>query len=209
MVRTLVAVFDDIKEAEATVQELKEAGFPREHVSIVSHRARCSPSVGPLEQLHSEGGSGAIVGGIAGFSAGVVALAIPGIGPILAAGPLAAGLLGGGLGAAAGAVIARLKEAGVPEADAGCYCEAVRRGGILLSLDVPEEKAELAEEIIGHHRLVDIEDCTQEWQKTGWKGFDPNAEPAPTGLPFDPSSLRIWKTRERQRRAVRQYFRTP
>ncbi len=208
--RTLVGVFEQLAEAESAVKELETAGFSRDGMSIIVNRAKCGPSLGPVENVMPPAGpgAGAAVGGLAGFAAGIVALAVPGIGPILAAGPLVAGLTGAGAGAAAGAMIAKLRQLGASEEEAGCYCEAVRRGGILLSVDVPAERAAEAEEIIGKHRLADLEDCAAEWSQEGWKGFDPSGEPAPAGLPFVPERVGPSAGKERrERRSVRSYIR--
>ena len=80
--RTLVGVFDQLAEAEAAVKELEAAGFSRDGMSIIANRAKCGPSVGPVENVMPPAGpgAGAAVGGLAGFAAGIVALAVPGIG---------------------------------------------------------------------------------------------------------------------------------
>jgi hypothetical protein len=213
--RTIVGLTSETAEAEQVVNELVDGGFSRDDISLVAHRARCGPSVGPVESVSSGGrpGTGAAIGGLAGFVTGIVALAVPGVGPILAAGPIAAELLAGGIGATAGAMIGGLKRMGVSDEDAGCFCEAVRRGGILISVVTADERASEAERIIGKHRLVDIDDCAAEWRQSGWNGFDPDAEPTDrgepmAGLPFAPDSLRPSVRRaRRERRAVRQYFR--
>ncbi len=71
-------------------------------------------------------------------------LAIPGIGPIVAAGPLAATLAGAGVGAVAGGLIGGLTRAGVPEDEANVYAEAVRRGGALVTVRAEDSRAEVA-----------------------------------------------------------------
>lgn len=201
MAKTTVALFDDVDSAEQTVKELVGAGFSRDDMSVVAHRAKCGPSLGPVEGIGTDTTTttGAVIGGIAGLTAGVVALAIPGIGPLLAAGPLIAGPAAG---AAVGALAAKLTDLGVPEEDAGCYCEALRRGGVLLVLPSDDEKAERAAEIIGRHRIVDLQECVDDWKATGWKKFDPDSpvpkQDRPLALPFDP--------KRRERRSVRQYY---
>jgi hypothetical protein len=213
--RTIVAVFQELIEVEQVVQELVDGGFSRDSISVVAHHAKCGPAIGPVPTLTSSGSlsTAAAVGGLGGFAAGMVALAIPGIGPILAAGPIAAELVAGGVGSVAGGVISWLKQTGVPGDDAGSFCEAVRRGGILLSVECPEARAFDAQQIIGEHRLIDMDESTLGWHRQGWQRFDPGAqqdgksEPA-RGLPFDPESLRLSVRRERAaRRAVRRYIR--
>jgi hypothetical protein len=143
----------------------------------------------------------------------MVALAIPGIGPILAAGPIAAELVAGGVGSVAGGVISWLKLRGVPDNDAGSFCEALRRGGIILSVESPDERVADAQQIIGEHRLIDMDESTLEWHRQGWERSDPGGQPAEKieparGLPFDPESIRPSVRRERaEQRAVRSYFR--
>jgi hypothetical protein len=213
--RTIVAVFQEMTEAEQAVQELVDCGFSRESISIVAHGGKCGPAVGSVPTLTSGTslGAAAAVGGLGGFAVGMVALAIPGIGPILAAGPIAAELVAGGVGSVAGGVISWLKQMGVPDNDAGSLCEALRRGGIILTVESPDERVADAQQIIGEHRLIDMDESTLEWHRQGWKRFDPNAEPGdktqtPRGLPFDPESLRPSVRREKAaRRAVRSYFR--
>jgi len=217
--KTLVGVFANMHDARSAVQQLSEAGFPEQDIGMVAHRARCGASLGTIDSVSDPVDLGALaaIGGATGFAAGLAALAIPGIGPVIAAGPIAAELLGGGVGTVAGLLFGRLKEQGATGQDVHCYCEALRRGGIVVSVDTPEDRAAEAERIIGSARLVDIDDCAEEWHRQGWKGFDPQAAPLPQAqghahstlaLPFDPESLRPSVRRERQeRRSFRSYFR--
>ena len=220
MPATTVALFDEVNEAQQTLEELVNDGVSRDDISVVANRDRCGPALGPVENIGAGGrtGTGAAIGGAAGFAAGLMALAIPGIGPVLALGPLAAGLTGAGLGAAAGGLIGRFTKMGVSEEDAGCLCEAVRRGGIVLTVESTDERAGRVKDILGSHRVVDLDECAAEWRQSGWTGFDPNAEPRMTsqtdegepkmGLPFDPESLSPRKrTERRESRAVRSYVR--
>lgn len=212
--RSIIGVFEQLSEAQVVVDELVRAGFNRDGISLVAHRAKCAPSIGPLPTLSSAGslGGAAAVGGLGGFAAGIVALAVPGIGPILAAGPVAAELIAGGIGTLAGGLVSWLRQNGVPEDQAGTYCEAVRRGGFLLITQADEEQAEQAVAIIGEHRLIDMDAATLDWHRAGWTEFDPKstapASNAAVGLPFDPETLKHSVRKERaERRAVRSYVR--
>jgi hypothetical protein len=104
-------------------------------------------------------------------------LAIPGIGPILAAGPIAAALAGGGAGAVAGGLIGGLTDLGVSETHAEYYAEAVRRGGALVTVRADDSRADEAERIIRRHGAYDIEDRVLQWKSQGWAGYNPNAQP--------------------------------
>jgi hypothetical protein len=104
-------------------------------------------------------------------------LAIPGIGAIVAAGPIAALLAGAGAGAVAGGLIGGLTDLGVDETQAEFYAEAVRRGGAVVTVRADESRVDEAERIMDRHGAYDIEDRVVQWKSTGWKGYDPKAEP--------------------------------
>jgi hypothetical protein len=140
---TVVAVFTERDDAEDAINALKDAGFRPEDIGIV---ARNRDEAGVLaEDTGTAAGAGAatgavaggVLGGVAGWLVGIGALAIPGVGPIIAAGPLAAALGGAAIGAAGGGVIGALTGAGVPEHEARWYDEQVRTGGWLVSVDAP------------------------------------------------------------------------
>jgi hypothetical protein len=126
-------------------------------------------------------GIGAVVGGLAGILVGLGALAIPGIGPVLAAGPLAAafaGLAGAGAGAVAGGVtgglIGVLADMGVPRENAGYFAEGVRRGGTLVVARATDEMAGTARDILNRHSPIDMNERITQWRQSGWKGYQEN-----------------------------------
>ena len=104
-------------------------------------------------------GIGAVLGGAAGLLAGIGALAIPGVGPVVAAGALTATLAGAGVGAAVGGLVGALVEAGIPREHADIYAEAVRRGVDFVALSFVRSP-------------VDIEDRAENWRQAGWRGFN-------------------------------------
>ena len=85
---------------------------------------------------------GGVVGGVIGLLAGVGALAIPGLGPIIAGGALASTLAGAGIGAVAGGLIGALIGMGIPEEDARYYETGLREGGILVTVDAGADAAD-------------------------------------------------------------------
>ena len=149
--------------------------------------------VGADESQAAEGaGAGAVggtvLGGALGLLVGAGLLTIPGIGPVLAAGPIAAaigttaatvgaGALGAGIGAATGGLLGGLIGAGVPDEDARFYTEGVRRGGTLVSVATDDSMAATARDIMSRHGAVDIEQRTNEWRSSGWTGYDADTEP--------------------------------
>jgi len=121
--------------------------------------------------------AGGVLGGAAGVAASLMGLAIPGIGPIIAAGPILAGLTGAGVGAVAGGLIGGLTNLGVSEEHAAYYAESVRRGGALVTIRVDEGRAERAAKIMQDHGAVDIESRVDRWRESGWNGYDQGAQP--------------------------------
>jgi hypothetical protein len=122
-------------------------------------------------------GVGAAMGGIAGLLVGLGALAIPGIGPVLAAGPVIAALGGAGIGALTGGIIGALTDAGISESDANVYAEGVRRGGTLVTVHTTDDMANRAADVMNRHHPVDVERRMSEWRQTNWAGFDEGSEP--------------------------------
>jgi len=168
--KTLVTTFDDVHEAERAVFKLHEDGFPREALGWVSHAKNGREIAhGNLVERRTPAIEGAIegvivggaFGGIAGLLIGVSALVIPGVGPVVVAGPLVSTLAGIGVGAAAGALIDSLTRVGVPREQAHRYAERVRAGGAIVMVTVENDEEEArALEILGNeaalhkHQLV-------------------------------------------------------
>jgi hypothetical protein len=125
----------------------------------------------------ADAGIGAALGGVGGLLLSFAGLAIPGIGPILAAGPIIAALGGAGIGAAAGGLIGGLTEHGVPEEHAHHYAEGVRRGDILITVRTEGDRAERAAAIMDDNGAVDIDHRVADWKNRGWERHDTSAEP--------------------------------
>jgi Heat induced stress protein YflT domain len=170
-----VGLFHGRDDAEDAINALKDAGISAEDVSVV---ARDRDTDGTLaEDTGSEAGTGAatgalaggVLGGVAGWLIGIGALAIPGVGPIIAAGPLAAALGGAALGAAGGGLIGALTGAGVPEDEAKWYDERVRSGGILVSVRAPGRYGEamsIMRENSGRDYSMAGDTAHQSWEQT-------------------------------------------
>src|SRR6202011_2168673 len=122
------------------VQALKDAGFRNTDISVLFPE-----NVGTKDFAHEKGtkmpegattgaGTGAVIGGTLGLLAGIGALAIPGLGPFIAAGPIMAALAGAGAGGVVGGLAGALVGMGIPEYEAKRYEGRVKEGGILLSV---------------------------------------------------------------------------
>ncbi len=154
MASTVVGMFDRIIGAEDAIQQLENAGIPRNDISLVA-QAECAQAVVETS-LVAGAGAGAAIGGVAGLLLGLVGFAIPGIGPILAAGPIAAAFTAGGIGAAAGGIFGVLKRMNIPENDAHYYADAVRRGCALLLVKARNRaEAERARQVLNRTAVVE------------------------------------------------------
>jgi hypothetical protein len=115
------------------------------------------------------------VGGTAGLLAGLGMLAIPGLGPVVAAGWLAATAVGAVAGGATGGLVGALVDAGTSEADAHVYSESVRRGGSLVTVKTSFDPEEV-QEILDGYAPIDPAVRRREYEAAGWKEYDPDAE---------------------------------
>ena len=113
-------------------------------------------------------------GGVAGLLAGLGMLAIPGIGPVVAAGWLASTAAVAAVGGTAGGLIGALTQSGVDEREANAYAEGVRRGGTLVTARVPDTDRARYEAILDRS-AVNIADRSAIWERNGWNRFDPAA----------------------------------
>lgn len=179
MAKTIVGLYDEVSAAQDAVRELVDSGFSREDISMVTRDGDVEGREGKDRgsQVGESAGRGAIIGGVGGLLVGLGALAIPGIGPAVAAGPIAAALTGAGIGAVGGGLIGALVGAGVPEDEAEYYAEGVRRGGTLVTVDTSDDMASKAVDILNRHHPVDIEERAERWRTAGWSRFDEKAQP--------------------------------
>ena len=189
MTQTITGLFDRYDDARRAVHDLEAAGVAHRDISIVGHDKNdhaATEGAGPVAEPAAEdagkgAGIGAAAGGVGGLLAGLGLLAIPGIGPVVAAGWLvatAAGAAGGALlGAAAGGLVGALTHAGVPEKDAHVYAEGVRRGGTLVTARVDQPLVATARNILSDDRTVDVTERRRAYESQGWSKFD-EAAPA-------------------------------
>ena len=191
MSQTLTGLFDNYDDAKQAVSSLESAGVPHSDISIVAsnahgaHDATNETTTDHADNMAEDAGKGAkigaTVGGVGGLLAGLGLLAIPGLGPVVAAGWLASTLVGavGGaaIGGATGGLVGGLTDAGVPAEDAHVYAEGVRRGGTLVTARVPDEMATSAKTILSGDKTVNIATRRTDYQKQGWTRFDEAAAP--------------------------------
>ncbi|MVO99823.1 general stress protein [Paenibacillus lutrae] len=156
MSRKAIGVFHTGEEANRAIASLKEHGYTDEDISVLAkHKEEAGGTVttGEEETKADKGAiGGAAIGSAAGLIAGIGLMAVPGIGPFLAAGPLAAALSGAALGAGAGGVTGALIGAGIPEDQIEDYHSRVNKGDILVAVETSEDKWELVNTILRSSR---------------------------------------------------------
>ena len=162
-------------EVERSIEALKLEGFLTSDISVLM-----PDSAGSQGLAHSKGskapegaatgaGTGAIIGGTLGLLAGIGALAIPGIGPFIAAGPIMAAMAGAGVGGAVGGIGGALIGLGIPEYEAKRYEGLIKDGGMLLSVHT-----ESSDEVASARRCLEVtgaKDISSTGEvKSDWKG---------------------------------------
>ena len=175
-------LYDRYADAEAAVRSLETAGVPDSDISIVANNSDNWFSSGKKVDRDGDGvddraegaGKGAGIGAGLGGAAGL--LAIPGLGPVVAAGWLAATAVGAAAGAATGGLVGALTQAGVSKEEAPLYAEGVRRGGTLVSARVSDADRTRLDALL-NKSAVNLGDRSAAWQKTGWKSYDPTSKP--------------------------------
>jgi len=181
--QTITRLYDSYDDAKAAVDALETAGVPHGDISLVSnaadHAAPEATAADNSEAAATGGGTGAtlgtVLGGGAGLLAGLGMLAIPGVGPIVAAGWLVATLAGAGVGAAAGGLAGSLTGAGVSEADAHVHAEGVRRGGAVVTVRTDEAMQQTVEAVLDGRKPVDLASRRAEYETEGWTAHDHSA----------------------------------
>jgi len=150
---TVSRVYETYAEARDAVTAVEASGIPTSDVSLVANKY-VSEKYADVHEVSAPGtgaGIGGVVGGGAGLLAGLGLLAIPGLGPVVAA--------------------------GVSEKDAHVYSESVRRGGTLVSVRTKDEEAARVQAILDRFKPIDPALRGAEYRKEGWKAFDPKAVP--------------------------------
>ncbi len=132
--------FEARDDVEKAVDKLRHEGFNSRDISVIfpdrdlNKEFAIEKNTKAPEGALAGGGTGLVIGGALGWLVGIGTLAIPGVGPLLAAGPIVAALAGAGVGSAVGGIAGALIGLGVPELEAKRYEEEIKRGRILVSV---------------------------------------------------------------------------
>jgi hypothetical protein len=156
-------VYAERADVERAVDALKELGFRNTDISVLfpdkdtSQKFAVQKSTKAPEGALAGGGTGLVIGGALGWLAGIGAIAIPGIGPLIAAGPIVTAVAGAGVGSAVGGVAGALIGLGVPELEAKRMESELRKGGILLSVHCDDQRfAESARKVLERTKAKDV-----------------------------------------------------
>jgi hypothetical protein len=185
--KTVVALYDHFRDAEAAVAEAVQAGAARDKVALLANTSSgdhpalaLNPAFAREEfDADSTAQSGLVtgaevgigLGGLLGFLAGISSVAIPGIGFLIAAGTWATVAAGAAAGGAVGAIVGALTDHGVSDKDAHLFAEGLKRGGTLITLVVAEDQVPAMTAIFKKHGAVDTEDRIAPWNAEGWISF--------------------------------------
>ena len=191
MTATISRLYNDYADAREAVRNLEAAGVEHNDINIIASNAdnwySSSDRKGDKRETFPDrdldgkddraeaagagAGVGAAVGGAAGLLAGLGLMAIPGVGPVVAAGWLVSTLAG-----AAGSVVGALTQAGVSKEDADIYAEGLRRGGAVVSARVPDADA-LRLQAIMDRSAVNVRERAAAYRQAGWQSFNAKETP--------------------------------
>ncbi len=170
MAKVISCTASNLVQLESMVQQLEGISVfsdqvsiltPEEEIKRISHQKNTKAPEGAAAGVST----GGVIGGVLGLLAGLGSLAIPGIGPLIAAGPILAALSGSALGAAVGGMVGTLVGLGIPEYEAKIYEKKIKEGRIFLSvhtLDSEKEKRDKIKSIMLRMEAEDISEIKED-----------------------------------------------
>jgi hypothetical protein len=187
MLTTICRLYDAYADANRAILLLEVSGVPPSGTSLISnncdawYRGPARPNVVPLRRQRENSDAGisiesTAIGATAATTGLVTILAVPGVGPVVGAGWLAAMLSSIAIGGVTGGLLGALTNAGINELDAQVFVEVVRRGGTLVSTRVPQEDVPRIAALM-NRGAVNLAERSELYRKAGWLSFDPNAPP--------------------------------
>jgi hypothetical protein len=194
--KTVVGMFDNFAQARNAAHDLEKAGISHEDISIMSGSPNAQPQTvreatgttqtpdDTYDTPAAETGKGAVTGGVLGLIAGLVMLAIPGVGTVFGAGWLWL-ILGGAVAGGVVGLVGALVHAGVPHEQALVYNEAVRRGGTLIAVRAADDMADRVAQILSNDGAVNIDERAAQYRQEGWtpdQTTGANTYTAPAGM---------------------------
>ena len=179
----ITRVYDDYTAAQAARMNVEALALPDVHVSLLGNESIQAQyredAIHPADESSATAtgaGVGATIGGGAGLLAGLGMIAIPGVGPLVAAGWLVATAVGAAGGAVAGGAIGALADIGVPDEYAPVFSEAIRRGGVAVSVQCPESDREAVEAALDRVSTLPLSERRTAYEAEGWRYDETAAE---------------------------------
>ncbi len=168
MSKSIIGIANSHQQVETVLDDLQASGIPSADLSVLMPESGGVPETGTVKTTKAPEGAttgavgGGVVGGTLGLLAGIGALAIPGVGPFIAAGPIMAALSGAAIGATTGGVVGALVGLGIPELEAKVYEDRIKKGGYLVAVHVTEGGDQAAiRDILKRNQLEDISSVTE------------------------------------------------
>ena len=181
-------------QTESILDRLAASGFPHSEISVLMPETDSHHDIGHVKATKAPEGAttgaaaGGVTGGVIGLLAGIGALAIPGVGPLIAAGPIMAALSGAAVGATAGGVVGGLIGLGIPEIEAKIYEEKLKTGNYLVSVHAHDGKeVDRAKEIYKSEGGDDISTTSQASVPDATKPGQPTTTVRATDRPAQPT----------------------
>jgi hypothetical protein len=174
--KAVFGIYPSTTQAERAVDTLLRSGFSNGAISVLLPDDQSTRDFAHKKDTKAPEGAttgvtaGGVIGGTLGVLAGIGAIAIPGVGPFIAAGPIMGGLAGLGVGGAVGGLIGALVGMGIPEYEAKRYEGRVKNGGVLLSVHCDtSEQIDRAKEML---KNTGAEDISSAGETAGAKGTE-------------------------------------
>ena len=172
---TVAGLFENTRDADRAINDLRSLGFNKDAIGVMAQQKTLDAGKREGNDLGTSAGVGATggtaAGGLAGLLVGVGALAIPGLGPIIAAGTfgsiVASTVVGAGIGAAAGGIAGSLVGMGLSKEEADLYSEGVKRGGILVTVKAEQDQVKQITDLFRRDNAADVNTRRQEWSQGG------------------------------------------
>lgn len=181
--KTIAGLFPRMKDADKAVKELQENGFEKENLGVLAPEIAVEPE--SLKGVSAEeaaastakgAAAGGVTGGVIGLLIGTGTIMIPGVGPAFAVGTFSAiaGMTAGSgaVGSAIGGILGAAAKIQVPQESAEIIEDGIRRGGVLVTVQVDDDRADEVRNTLTEAGAVDLENIDETWDEEVWTKFE-------------------------------------